>query len=35
MNENEKKKYETPHTEVTEVEYEGILCISGEWGLID
>ncbi len=35
MSINERKKYVTPQTEVTEVEYEGILCISGQWGLID
>jgi len=35
MEQDEKKKYECPETEFIEVENEGILCISGQWGLID
>lgn len=30
-----KNNYEAPRTEVLELENEGIVCISGQWGLID
>ena len=30
-----KNSYEAPRTEVLELEQEGIVCISGQWGLID
>ena len=35
MEENIKISYEAPRTEVLELEHEGIVCISGQWGLID
>ena len=34
-NEKEKKIYKSPKTEVIKAKYEGLLCISGQWGLID
>ena len=30
-----KNTYEAPRTEVLELEQEGLVCISGQWGLID
>ena len=33
--ENIKESYEAPQTDVQELEQEGIVCISGQWGLID
>ena len=35
MEENIKISYEAPRTEVLELEQEGLVCISGQWGIID
>ncbi len=30
-----KNSYEAPRTDVLELEQEGLVCISGQWGIID
>ncbi len=35
MEENIKISYEAPRTDVLELEQEGLVCISGQWGLRD